>query len=74
MSKSTKPKKVFTENEWIAGRHAFLSWALRKIADHCEKWEHDPDEIIEYMREIADEHEAQEMVVKLRDELLKGNL
>jgi hypothetical protein len=71
MAKTKRPRKVFTENEWIAGRHAFLSWSLRKIADHCKKCEYDPDQIISFLREISDEHEAQEIVVKLRDELLK---
>lgn len=72
MSKSTKgPKKVFTENEWIAGRHEFLSWSLRKLVDHFEMCNFSAEEINKYLREISDEHEAQEMVVRLRDELLK---
>jgi hypothetical protein len=49
----------------------FLHGGLRKIAAFSEKWDYTPEQIIEYMREISDEHEAQELVVKLRDELLK---
>lgn len=64
-----KPQKVFTKNEWIAGRHEFLAESLRRIADFCEKWDYTPDQIYQFMREIADEHEAQGMVVKLRDKL-----
>lgn len=62
-------KKEWTDNEVISFMHRERETALRAIANHVEKHEYDSIQIIELLREIADEAEAQAMVVDLRDQL-----
>jgi hypothetical protein len=64
-----KADRLFSQNDVEAFMHHERATALRLIADHVEKHEYPSDEIIKYMREIADEAEAQRMVVDLRDKL-----
>jgi hypothetical protein len=63
------PDKVFTRNEAVIMMHKNECIALRSIADFVEKWDYPAEEIIKYMRELADEFEAQIVVVELRDQL-----
>lgn len=58
-----------TYNEIVAIMHKEGASMLRDIADHIEKWQHSTQEIVTLLREIADEKEAQSVVVKLRNEL-----
>lgn len=64
-----KPECIFTQNETVALMHEDTATSLQLLADHIEKWQMERDEIIEYMREIADEKAAQAIVCRLRDEL-----
>ena len=43
--------------------------SFRLIAHHCEEHNYPASEIIKWLRELADEQEAQAMVVELRDKL-----
>jgi hypothetical protein len=61
--------KLFNANDVEAYMHHERATALRLIADHVEKHNFPADEIIKFMREIADEAEAQRIVVELRDKL-----
>lgn len=65
----TRPKKEWTKNEAIEMMHANTASALKKIADFVEKWDYSEKQIIDYLREIGSEMEAQALVVSLRDEL-----
>lgn len=62
-----KPKREWTDNEAIAMMHRNTRNILRDIADFIFKHEMDYEETSEYLREIADEMDAQAMVVELRD-------
>lgn len=65
-----RPEELyFTINEMAGLMHENTAQALRKIADHVEKWEHSTAEIISLLREISDETDAQSLVCRLRDEL-----
>jgi len=59
----------FTTNEAIVMMHKHEATNLRLMADHFEKWDYSMKQIVEYMREMADIHEAQIIVVELRDKL-----
>lgn len=59
----------FTRNEVISLQHQERAGALRAIANHVEKHEYSSEQIIDLLREVADEAEAQAMVVDLRDQL-----
>lgn len=59
----------YTRNEAVALMHRDRAEALKKLADHFEKWQPPVGEIVRFLREIADEAEAQAMVVELRDQL-----
>jgi hypothetical protein len=61
------PEPEFTRNETLSLMYQDKTFALRKIADHCEQFDYTAVEIIEFLREVADEQEAQAMVVELRD-------
>lgn len=65
-----KVKKTMTNNDAVSMAHKDRASSLRAIADHIEKWESEytVQEIIDYLRELADGSEAQSMVVDLRDE------
>jgi len=62
-------KNEFTQNEIAAMMHENTSIALRRIADFVEKFKMGWEESASLLREIADETEAQVVVVKLRDEI-----
>ncbi|HUM52284.1 MAG TPA: hypothetical protein PK431_10730 [Chitinophagales bacterium] len=59
----------YTRNESVEMMHSNTASALKIIAKSVEKWGIDKDEIIEYLIEVADEMEAQSLVVAMRDEL-----
>jgi hypothetical protein len=63
------PTPKHTDNDALIMMHKNAVQHLRLIADHAEKWEYTAKQLIEYMRELADEHEAQAVVVDLRDRL-----
>jgi len=63
------PKEKFTGNEAIEMMHNNTATAFKKTADFFEKNEYDAEEAIAYLREVADEIEAQALVVSMRDEL-----
>lgn len=57
----------YTANEAIAMMHKCAAKDFRLIADHCEKHNYPAGEIIKFLRELADEQEAQVIVVDMRD-------
>jgi hypothetical protein len=61
--------KTFTSNEAVEMMHKNNADSFKKVADHCEKHEYTGEMIIDYLRELAEEMEAQSLVVAMRDEL-----
>lgn len=61
----------YTDNEVIALMHQDTASALKKIADHIEKWKIGYQGTADFLREIADQKDAQAVVCRLRDELTK---
>jgi hypothetical protein len=59
----------FTRNESTEMMCKNTSSSLSRIADFVEKHEYTGEQVVEYLREISDELEAQALVVSLRDEL-----
>jgi hypothetical protein len=59
----------FTQNQCVEMMHKNTSNSLKDIATHLEKHEHSVEEAIKFLREIAEEMEAQALVVSMRDEL-----
>lgn len=64
--------KTFTGNEAVEMMHKNNADSFKKVADHCEKHEYTGEMIVEYLRELAEEMEAQALVVAMRDELKFG--
>lgn len=64
-----KPTPKHTDNEAISLMHKYLTEMFRSTADHVEKHNLSAEEIIKLLRELADESEAQEIVVNLRDNI-----
>lgn len=64
-----KHKPEYTSNEAISMMHRCAAKDFRLVADHCEEHNYPSDEIIKFLRELADEQEAQAIVVDLRDQL-----
>lgn len=62
-------KKEFTMNETVALMHEDTATVLRGIVSFVEKWKCEREEIIDFLIEVADNKEAQSVVVRLRDEL-----
>lgn len=62
-------KKMFRENEAIEMMHKNNADTLTRIADFLEKHEYTGEMAIEWLREMAEEMEAQALVVSMRDEL-----
>ena len=60
---------TFTRNQAVEIMNTNTANALKSIAEHVKKHEHDPKEIIDYLLELSDEMAAQALVVSLRDEL-----
>jgi hypothetical protein len=60
---------TYTRNESVEMMHQNTSQALKSISDMVEKWEYSKEEIIDYLRELSEEMEAQALVVSMRDEL-----
>lgn len=58
-----------TNNETLALMHESTADALSRIADHVEKWQYSNREIVEFLRELRDEMNAQAVVVELRDKI-----
>jgi hypothetical protein len=63
------PDKVFTTNEAVIMMHKNECISLRSIADFAEEHHYNSEQIISWLRELADENEAQIVVVELRDQL-----
>jgi hypothetical protein len=63
------PEKVFTKNDAIALMHKDRASSLRKIAEHIRKYQLSLVDTYILLMELADEAEAQAMVVDLRDTL-----
>lgn len=63
---------TFTRNESVEMMNNNTADALKRIADLAEKQEMDADELIDYLRELSEELEAQALVVSMRDELKFG--
>ena len=59
----------YTRNESVEMMHTYSSKTLNTIADFVEKNNYSKEEIIDYLRELQDEMEAQAIVVSMRDEL-----
>jgi DTW domain-containing protein YfiP len=59
--------KVFTKNEAVVLMHKDAASSYRLIAAHVEEHNYNAEQIIEWLRELADEAEAQIVVVELRD-------
>lgn len=61
-----------TKNEVLELMHESTAYALRKLADHFDKFkdEYTIENVVSYLREIADEQEAQTIVIQLRDNIL----
>lgn len=62
-------KKTFRENDAVEMMHNNTADALKRIADFIEKHEYDWEATVEWLREMAEEMEAQAIVVSMRDEL-----
>ncbi len=62
-------QKTCTDNEAIEMMHKQTAFAFRKVADFVEKHQLDYKEVVEFLRDAANDSEAQAAVVKLRDEL-----
>ena len=62
-------EKVFTKNEAEAMLHINAKDSYRRIAAHVEEHNYTAWDIIDWLRELADEAEAQSIVVTLRDQL-----
>ena len=61
--------KTFTGNEAVEMMHKNNADSFKKVAYHCEKHEYTGEMIVDYLRELAEEMEAQSLVVAMRDEL-----
>ena len=59
----------YTRNNVVEMMHSNTAMALETIADYAEKNEFSAEELIEYLRDTAEEMKAQALVVSLRDEL-----
>lgn len=62
-------EKTFRHNECVEMMHNNTATALKLIADFLEKHEYTGEMAVDYLREIAEEMEAQAVVVSMRDEL-----
>ena len=62
-------KLEFTGNEAVSMMHQDKASAFRSIANFIEKNQYSLEETVIFLRETADECEAQAMVVDLRDKL-----
>lgn len=63
--------KEFTKTEALEMMYNNTSNSFRKVANWISESNMSKDEIVEYLIEIADQHEAQSIVVKLRDDIKK---
>lgn len=61
--------KTVTDNEAIEMMHNHVAFAYRSVADFFEKHQMHYKDVVKFLRDAADDSEAQAMVVKLRDEL-----
>lgn len=64
-------KKEFTENEALEMMYNNTGNAFKSVAKFVEDYEMDKQEIIDYLIEIAEQHHAQAIVIKLRDDINK---
>lgn len=60
---------TYTRNEAVEMMYQNTANSLKIIADFVEKEEYDSEDIIDYLREVQEEIEAQALVVSMRDEL-----
>ena len=61
----------WTDNEVVEIMLKNNEEAFRKTADFIERFEMEWQDVVKFLRESADEMQAQQMVVKLRDEINK---
>lgn len=59
--------KEFTENEALQMMYNNTSNSFRKVAKWVKESDMDRDEIIDFLIKIADEHQAQSVVITVRD-------
>jgi len=60
---------TYSRNESVEMMHTNTANALKTIAEMVGKWGYNSEQIIDYLIEIAEEMEAQALVVSIRDEL-----
>lgn len=60
---------TFSRNQSVEMMHQNTANALKSIADFVEKEGYDSEEIIDYLKDLQEEIEAQALVVSMRDEL-----
>lgn len=65
--------KEFTKNEALGMMYNNTANSLNSIADHVEQFEMDWQDVVVFLREVADELSAQSVVVNLRDTLNNQN-
>jgi hypothetical protein len=65
--------KEFTKNEALEMMYNNTANSLNSIADHVEQFEMDWQDVVVFLREVADELSAQSVVVNLRDTLNNQN-
>lgn len=63
--------KEFTENEALEMMYNNTGNAFKSVAKFIEEYEMSKQEIIDYLIEIAEQHHAQSIVIKLRDDIKK---
>lgn len=63
---------VYTRNQSIEMMHQNTAMAFNRVANFFEKYKYDTEEICDFLRETAEEMDAQALVVSMRDELKFG--
>jgi hypothetical protein len=61
--------KEFSRNETVSLMHRNTANSIRALVDHAKKFKYKKEQIYELLLDIADELEAQAIVVELRDKL-----
>ena len=63
-----KAKLVFTKNEAVALAHEDRAAAFRRVVEYVKKTGVDMEYLLGLLEEMAEEADAQALVVRLRDE------
>lgn len=64
--------KAFTKNEALEMMYNNTSNTCRKIAEWAKASLMSKEDLIDFLIQVADEHEAQSMVIRLRDDMNKN--